>query len=456
VCLCFLFEKTLHSFIQVTEIYITDCFFFLLFFKVQEMTTEIEDIDTPEQVSENFDTLLCTAVRKGHDRMVEMLLEHGASPNGSAKTVIPPLSVACKNEADVLVKLLLSYEANANYVSEQADPALIELNRTLGRDHLDIVHLLLKSGANVDIRTKKTRKAYMRCVERNTNRTKPVFKECQTRSCTALMEASNRGNLSVVMALLEAGAEPTLADSLGNTALHHAVHCYSPKIATIDRQFHIVRHRSFPEVVEALISHGSSVDKVNNEGLTALDITFLHLDLLAENHQYHLQYKLDAIMVDYFQTIHKLIQAGCQPPTQMQFLILPWEISIYCWYSGLFFKSLCRDFWQEILSDREMSNLRAAFASVVNVTALSGVKLTSDDVTMLSENVPESFEDDFRSMINWLSRFSQNCLSLKQMCVITLRQVIKKPLIMTIKRRDLVLPRRINDYILLKDMLNFC
>jgi len=72
---------------------------------------------------------------------------------------------------------------------------------------------------------------------------------------TALHEAARRGSLQLVKLLHLAGADPTLADRSGSTALHHTC-----------------GERGFPSIAEYLMKHGSSANLPRRDGRTALHI----------------------------------------------------------------------------------------------------------------------------------------------------------------------------------------
>ena len=70
---------------------------------------------------------------------------------------------------------------------------------------------------------------------------------------TALTWACEKGNVNTINVLLNAGANPNIADVHGDTCLHHAS-----------------RNDCCTEVLQAIISHGVDVNETNKMNVTAL------------------------------------------------------------------------------------------------------------------------------------------------------------------------------------------
>jgi len=96
------------------------------------------------------------------------------------------------------------------------------------------------------------------------------------------------GHRAVVDVLLRSGADPSLADSAGTTALHDAVATRSGQIArrlldagvdinaanvTGDTPLHIAARLGYGELVGMLLSRGANPDARNKVGRTAADLS---------------------------------------------------------------------------------------------------------------------------------------------------------------------------------------
>ena len=92
---------------------------------------------------------------------------------------------------------------------------------------------------------------------------------------TALMVACGQENTHVINALLNAGADPYIADANGNTCLHYSAQNdgYTEfRQAIIDHGFPVsaARKDCCKDVLEAIIRHGADVNATNKSNETAL------------------------------------------------------------------------------------------------------------------------------------------------------------------------------------------
>ncbi|CAG9794593.1 unnamed protein product [Diatraea saccharalis] len=102
------------------------------------------------------------AILKGDVAMVQLLLDAGAEVNASSSVIGSPLHVACSDNISnrkEIVKILLEEGADPNLKvfndddGAQLRPALAEYLASNNEPNIDIVHLLLKYGARVIMKT---------------------------------------------------------------------------------------------------------------------------------------------------------------------------------------------------------------------------------------------------------------------------------------------------------------
>ncbi len=142
------------------------------------------------------DAAFTESVARGDSKVVSLFLEAGMNPDTSDKFGEAAIIIAAtKGHGKVLVQLL----------ENGADPDAVERNDWTALMYAAIYHAhgpqsataLIDAGANIDRQDKMAGRS-------------------------ALMEASDDGNLKVLNLLLNAGADRSLKDKNGNTALDFA------------------------------------------------------------------------------------------------------------------------------------------------------------------------------------------------------------------------------------------
>ncbi|KAL2202471.1 hypothetical protein CC79DRAFT_1313249 [Sarocladium strictum] len=93
-------------------------------------------------------TALAIACHKGHEAIIQFLLDQGANPNARREPQPTPLQQACEEASSEIAALLLAYGADPNFEGPEGD-ALHYACRAKTRE---VVQLLLKNGANVQAR----------------------------------------------------------------------------------------------------------------------------------------------------------------------------------------------------------------------------------------------------------------------------------------------------------------
>lgn len=192
------------------------------------MNTTLERLDTNGMIYEveAHCTALYRAVAKGDDKMVELLLDHGADTGAKNPGLASALSCAAEGHFEEIVELLLRKGANANIEDQWDWTPLHRAQIKLESDK--VTRLLLLSGADVDARCKKRR--------------------------SPLHYAAESGNTLTTPLLLENGADIEAEDIAGNRPLH---------IAILYRQ---------KDMVYLLLRHGANVMAENSDSHNALTI----------------------------------------------------------------------------------------------------------------------------------------------------------------------------------------
>lgn len=139
------------------------------------------------------DTPLCIAASTGQMKVMQMLLDKGAAPDGAAADGRTPLYDAALNGQAEAIKLLLSRGAAVDGVAVNGSAPL---HAAALRGHTDVVAVLLDAGASVN--------------------------KAAADGITALHCAAFQGYLDVVQLLASRGAAIDRAAADGFTSLHHA------------------------------------------------------------------------------------------------------------------------------------------------------------------------------------------------------------------------------------------
>ena len=221
--------------------------------------------------------------------MVERLLKAGADPNATLWTGETPLMTCARTGNVEAVKSLLSHVADAN--AKETLQGHTALMRAVAARHPEVVRALIEGGADVrahsnggftallfasqqgDVDSTRLLLAAGADVNEATSAGPSARHDTSGGPCisdngatcfvppengSALVVATASGREALALFLLENGADPNAADAYGRTALHYAV----PRgWAAIDsffyRPFH-VRPPDMPELVKALLSHGAN------------------------------------------------------------------------------------------------------------------------------------------------------------------------------------------------------
>ena len=151
---------------------------------------------------------------KNSIEMIQLLLASGANPDAAVGKAVKA------NRLDVL-KLLLKDKANANGADSIGETALMKASDLL---RPEMVHVLLKAGADVTLKTKNSKAAALHQAVQRASWLEPSRKD-DAEKIPAAME--------IIKALLEKGADPHAPDGRGETpsAMATGRFCKLPELA---------------------------------------------------------------------------------------------------------------------------------------------------------------------------------------------------------------------------------
>ena len=182
----------------------------------------------PDTADENRDTCLHDAVRENCSKKVlETMIHHGVDVNATNKRKESALMTACWMDNINAVNILLNARTDPNIALDNGDTCL---HYAVRNDCCtEVIQALISYGGDVNATNEENE--------------------------TTLMIACHKGNTDVKNVLLNAGADPNIADADGDTCLHDAA-----------------RNDCCTEVLQAIISHGGDVNATTKGNVTALMI----------------------------------------------------------------------------------------------------------------------------------------------------------------------------------------
>lgn len=203
------------------------------------------------------DIALHKAVLKNDGVLVKTLLAQGVSAEQRDGKERTPIFRAAHRGYDEIIRILLDANADPNAVDKWGNTPLFEAAQ---QGHVISVDLLITSGAIVDIKNKHTETPLYTAVRNNhalvakqflgKNADPNVWVEGKT--FAPLHYAAMRGDIDLLDALIDAGAQVNARGELGATPLHMAA-----------------AHGSL-SAVELLLANGANVNAQTDKGTTPL------------------------------------------------------------------------------------------------------------------------------------------------------------------------------------------
>ncbi|KAF7713452.1 Uncharacterized protein PECH_001310 [Penicillium ucsense] len=249
--------------------------------------TDITDVVNPRRISETSRGLtpLVSAMKWCHFQLAQLLLLQGVDPNDSRRRTSPALDIALRKRNHEVAKLLLECGANMNYAPDENPLFLactggfddvvsllldhgvsVELQNSSfetplycasKNGHLHTVTLLIKRGATINHSSPRSLHSSLLAaaeqgkpeVARFLIRNGADVNACDRSGFSPLTKSAQRGHLSIVQLLLEAGAE---FDGSGSSPLIEAC------------------AHDHTQVVRFLLRNGANVDVFDQSGFSPL------------------------------------------------------------------------------------------------------------------------------------------------------------------------------------------
>lgn len=207
--------------------------------------------------------MLVSGNSQSDESRVKNLLKYGADASRKDKNGRTTLMYAVLgNNKTIVEDILQKAKATINDIANDHTTALI---LAIARNNKDIVKLLLDNGAdpllaNAFVDASEYAEILKVFVDKNIDLNKPLTKD----GITALMlAAQNTQEVGPIINLLKSGADASLKDTKGNTALMYALE---------KRKDFLNPTKTTAQIVEALLKAHNNVNEKNNDGDTALSI----------------------------------------------------------------------------------------------------------------------------------------------------------------------------------------
>ncbi|KAJ9299066.1 hypothetical protein DTO271G3_3308 [Paecilomyces variotii] len=269
-----------------------------------------QQVDVNAPAIESRRTPIHQAAQNGHLKVVELLLEHGATADPVDSDHITPLWSAAQEGHYDIVKLLL--ENDVAIEVESSDAARRPIHQAAQCGHLRIVELLLSYGAAPDPTDNSgitplwsaAQQGHTKIVRRLLEADARVDVTSYDGSRQPIHQAAQNGHLETVQVLLDYGAKATpeedsfddttpspfwlaCGSTNGNTDivklfLQHGADVNFSVASSGKKPLHAAAYRGHVNIARLLIERGCNVDAKEDDGWTALMLASQegHLPLL--------------------------------------------------------------------------------------------------------------------------------------------------------------------------------
>ncbi len=249
------------------------CLFFIVSFVI-----------SAKAVSERVDTIQRAALA-GDMKKVEKFINHGADVDSRDKKGWVPLHYACAAGHIPVVKYLLEKRAT---VDARDSTREAPLHKACQWGRQDVVRLLLKHGASVDVQDNRGETPLHQAGDAQTahiliEHSADINKR-DYRGRTALHHASINGRKDVVDELVKAGADLTIRDSQGKSAIDvagknennsknaHELKTYLKREQNLAQQLHKASASGNVRAMSKLIKQGAPINVPDRNGNTPLHL----------------------------------------------------------------------------------------------------------------------------------------------------------------------------------------
>ncbi len=226
----------------------------------------------------NGQTALMKAIHTGQDDSVDCLLKNHADVNLADNDKNTALMLAINDGRQGAITALMNEKPKLDLQQKDGKTALMLAVEKGDRNTVDV---LLQAGANADIQDNSKKTALMGLLQNAHDQgQKPdlaIAKALIAKSSvatlnqkgsdgkTVMMQAASLGNKSVVMALIDAKADPDITDKDGRTAIMELLGRSSSGASNLPADQTLTSSEA-----KALIAASKKIDQADNNGRTAL------------------------------------------------------------------------------------------------------------------------------------------------------------------------------------------